>query len=576
MSVGSQVAQTKFAYAFTDPHEPGIELPQLLGNKGAGLHEMACRLGLPVPAGFTITVEACRAFRRSGWLAQFDDAVDEQLVALEQRTERRLGSTSRPLLVSVRSGAVVSMPGMMDTILNVGLCDATLDALANETGDERFALDCYRRLIAMFGHTVLDVPRASFEEVLDATCRKAGVSADADLSPDALREVSDSFLRIVESTTGSPFPQDPRVQLTMAIAAVFRSWDSPRAVDFRRIEHIEGAEGTAVTVQTMVFGNRGPLSGTGVAFSRDPISGAPGLTGDWLDRAHGEDVVARTRTTRPLTDLAESLPEAYALLDDAAQLCERHARDLVDIEFTVDDGTFWMLQSRVGRRSAVATVRIAVDLAREGVISAAEAVARVKPEALEQVLTEAAARSDREPVARGLAASAGVAVGRVYFSADDALDAADRGETVLLVRPETSPDDIAGIDAAAGILTSRGGLVSHAAVVARSWGKPAVVGVASLIIEGRSCTIGPHVVAEGDVVSIDGASGDVFLGAVSEAAATVPAEVEQLLQLADAVRGSSDATDARARLGLAQAFLTRRAASESAAENVNKGDGYGS
>ena len=557
MSSASRDPSTRFAYAFTDPHQPGVDLPQLLGNKGAGLHEMACLLGLPVPAGFTITVEACRAFRRSGWLAEFDDAVDEQLVALEQRTGRQLGSTSRPLLVSVRSGAVVSMPGMMDSILNVGLCDATVSALATETADARFALDCYRRLIAMFGHTVLDVPRAAFEEVLDAACREAGVSADVDLPQAALREVSDSFLRIIESTTGSPFPQDPRVQLTMAIAAVFRSWDSARAVDFRRIERITGAEGTAVNVQAMVFGNRGPMSGTGVAFSRDPVSGAVGLTGDWLDRAQGEDVVSGSRITRPLTVLAESLPEAYAQLEAAAQACERHARDLVDVEFTVDDGTFWMLQSRVGRRSPVATVRVAVDLEREGVISPAEAIARVQPEVLERVLTEAAATHERGAVARGLAASAGVAVGRVYFTADDALDAADRGETVLLVRPETSPDDIAGMDAAAGILTSRGGLVSHAAVVARSWGKPAVVGVTSLAIEAHSCTIGSHVVAEGDVVSIDGASGEVFLGAVTAAEATMPAEVEQLLQLADAVRGSSGSTDARARLALAHAFLAR-------------------
>jgi pyruvate,orthophosphate dikinase len=501
-------------------HPSGTDRVALLGGKGAGLSVMATDLGLPVPPGFTITVAAGRAFRDGGWPDGLDEELAHHLAALEARLGRVFGGDP-PLLVSVRSGAPISMPGMLDTVLDVGLHPAAVAALAAETGDEAFARDCERRLVTMFGTVVHGLDRALFD------------GRDA---PGARRAF--------EQATGTPFPDDPHAQLRAAVEAVFRSWDSDRARAFRAVEGIADdgpTAATAVTVQAMVFGNRAGRSGTGVAFSRDPVDGARGLTGDWLDGAQGEDVVSGTRATEPLSALAIRMPDVHADLVRTADLCEAHLRDLVDLEFTVEDGRLWLLQVRPGRRSPGATVRVAVDLVAEGLISQEEAVGRVGVDALAHVLADDRVDAAAVPIAVGLAASPGTATGDACFSADAALDAADAGRPVILVRPETSPEDVHGMSVAEGILTARGGLVSHAAVVARSWGKPAVVGCAELVIDATGVTLAGHPIAEGDTVTIDGATGAVHLEAVGRTATAVPEAVDALLAIADAVRGTAPA-----------------------------------
>ena len=524
-------------FSFDHPHPSGTDLTALLGGKGAGLAVMAGELGLAVPPGFTIGVPAGRAWLDGGWPAGLDDELAHHLALLEERTGRRFGGDP-PLLVSVRSGAPISMPGMLDTVLDVGLDPTTTAALAAETGDERFALDCQLRLVTMFGTVVHGLDRSLFEA--DAV---GGQRADAVTEADAvggLRDrVAEARRRFAEAT-GAPFPDDGRAQLRAAIEAVFASWRSPRARAFRAVEGIAGdgpSAATAVTVQAMVFGNRRGRSGTGVAFSRDPVDGAPGLTGDWLDDAQGEDVVSGSRATEPLSSLAERMPDVHAELVRTATLCEAHLRDLVDLELTVEDGRLWLLQVRAGRRSPRAQVRVAVDLVTEGLLTAAEAVARVDLEALAHLVADDHVDDAAVPDAVGLAASPGTATGEACFSADAALDVTDAGRVVILVRPETSPEDVHGMSVAEGILTARGGLVSHAAVVARSWGKPAVVGCAALDFGTDGVTLAGRRLAEGDVLTIDGATGAVHRRAVDRTATALPAEVDELLALADAVRG---------------------------------------
>jgi pyruvate, orthophosphate dikinase len=507
----------KLVYDFA---EGGRDMKDLLGGKGANLAEMTV-LGLPVPPGFTITTEACRAYLESGQVpGELAAEVDEHLSALEARMGKRLGDPADPLLVSVRSGAKFSMPGMMDTVLNIGLNDESVAGLAAQAGEERFAWDSYRRLLQMFGKTVLGVE--GFEDVLDRVKADKGVRVDLELDADDLRALVDEFKGLVRAHTGADFPQDPRVQMDLAVQAVFDSWNTERARIYRRQERIPADLGTAVNVCSMVFGNLGMDSGTGVAFTRDPGSGAQGVYGDYLQNAQGEDVVAGIRNTLPLADL-EGLDQAsYDELMRTMSTLEQHYRDLCDIEFTIERGKLWMLQTRVGKRTAGAAFRIATQLVDEGLISEDEALSRVSGAELARLMFPAFGASDdategQALLGRGMGASPGAAVGKVVFDSGTAVAWAHRGEDVVLVRRETTPDDLAGMIAAQGILTSRGGKTSHAAVVARGMGKTCVCGAEDLEVEleaKRFTTPDGTVVAEGDVVSIDGTSGAVYLGAV--------------------------------------------------------------
>jgi len=492
-----------------DFDQGSMEQKDLLGGKGANLAEMT-NLGLPVPPGFTITTEACRAYLAVGHEPDgLDDEVADHLRRLEQQMGRRLGDPADPLLVSVRSGAKFSMPGMMETVLDVGLNDASVVGLAAQSGDERFAADSYRRLLQMFGTTVLGIDGAAFSERMDA---------GELLTADELRSVVTDFKEIIRTRTGVDFPQDPREQLRQAIRAVFTSWHTPRAVLYRRHELIPDDLGTAVNVQAMVFGNRGAASGSGVCFTRDPATGAPGAYGDYLPDAQGEDVVAGIRNTLALTDLAELHPTCHDQLLDAMGRLERHYRDLCDIEFTIEDGRLWLLQTRVGKRTPEAAVRVAADLVDEGLIDLDEALTRVGGKQLAALMFPRFLPDPaRVAVARGMSASPGAAVGRVVLDSETAVEWAARGEDVVLVRKETTPDDLPGMVAARGILTSRGGKTSHAAVVARGMGRTCVCGADAIEIDvdARCFRVrGGTVVAEGEVISVDGASGEVFVGAV--------------------------------------------------------------
>src|SRR5215203_6025388 len=491
----------------------------LLGGKGANLAEMT-RLGMPVPPGFTITTAACRAYllARDTPSGLFEE-VDEHLSRLEERAGRRLGDGEDPLLVSVRSGAKFSMPGMMETVLNIGLGDTSVAGLARQTGNPRFAWDSYRRLVQMYGTTVLGLDGAAFEDALEAAKDAKGVEADVDLDADDLRALVATFQRLVEEATGAPFPQDPHTQLRGAVLAVFRSWNSDRAVLYRRRERIPHDLGTAVTVQVMAFGNRGSSSGSGVAFTRDPSTGATGVYGDYLQDAQGEDVVAGIRNTLTLADLETIDPKSHDLLLVIMRRLEGHYRDMCDIEFTIEQGHLWMLQTRVGKRTAAAAFRIAVDLVDEGAISQEEALMRVTGDQLAQLMfphfDPTAARS---LLATGMSASPGAAVGAAAFDSEAAVRMAAEGTPVILVRRETNPDDLHGMVAAAGILTSRGGKTSHAAVVARGMGRTCVCGAETLEVDvraGRFTTPDGTVVREGETLSIDGSTGEVFLGEVA-------------------------------------------------------------
>jgi len=541
-----------YIYAFDHKHrKPPMSLKDLLGGKGANLAEMTSVLELPVPPGFTITTTACIDYMDGGWPSTLDDEIAKHVRRLEKRMAKTIGDAAEPLLVSVRSGAKFSMPGMMDTVLNLGLNDASVDGLAKQTGDERFAYDSYRRFLQMYGKVVLGIDAEIFEHTFEAAKDLAGAATDADISPDVLQMVCSRFKQIVRDRTGAPFPQDPTVQLRGAIEAVFKSWNSPRAIAYRNRERLSHDLGTAVNVQAMVFGNRDENSGTGVGFTRDPATGAHGAYGDFLINAQGEDVVAGIRNTEPLSALDKRFPKIYKELLVIFERLERHYRDMLDTEFTIEQGKLWMLQTRIGKRTGAAALRMAVEMTKDRKIRLTrdEAVQRVTAEHLDQVLHPQFANKEITVLAKGLGASPGAAVGRVYFTADAAAEAADRGEAVLLVRQETSPEDVHGMIVAEGILTSRGGLVSHAAVVARGWGKPAVVGAEALRITGRHFTVGGITVEEGDLISIDGSTGDVVLGEVALASAEPPAEFAEVLRWADKIRKGKLAVRANADTG---------------------------
>jgi pyruvate,orthophosphate dikinase len=528
-----------FVFDFDHAHrKPPMDMKDLLGGKGANLAEMTSVLRLPVPPGFTIGTTACRSYMESGWPDGLTDQVAKARTRLEKKMGKRIGDPSDPLLVSVRSGAKFSMPGMMDTVLNLGLNDQSVEGLAKQTDDERFAFDSYRRFVAMYGRIVLDIPGEEFDALLDAAKELAGTTSDAGIPTELLRYLVDAYQQIVERHTGKPFPQDPDEQLRGAIEAVFASWNGPRAVAYRERERIAHNLGTAVNVQAMVFGNRDDTSGTGVGFTRDPATGATGEYGDFLVNAQGEDVVAGIRNTEPLSALADLFPAIHVELLAIFARLEAHYRDMCDTEFTIEQGKLWMLQTRVGKRTGRAALKMAVDMVGEKTIKLTkeEALDRITGEHLEQVLHPQFSGSGHTVLARGLGASPGAAVGRVYLTADDAQAAAERGEQVVLVRSETSPEDVHGMLAAEGILTARGGLVSHAAVVARGWGKPAVVGAEALRISGSSFAVGDTVVNEGDWISVDGTHGTVVLGRVPVSVGETPPEFETVLGWADTVR----------------------------------------
>ncbi|MET7688584.1 pyruvate, phosphate dikinase [Streptomyces sp. NPDC005483] len=515
MSENKEPHVAKFVYDFTEGNK---DLKDLLGGKGANLAEMT-NLGLPVPPGFTITTEACKVYLDSGEEpAALRDEVSAHLDALEQRMGKKLGQADDPLLVSVRSGAKFSMPGMMDTVLNIGLSDKSVQGLAQQAGDDRFAWDSYRRLIQMFGKTVLGVEGDLFEEALDKAKEAKKVTVDTDLEAADLKKLVTAFKKIVKKEAGRDFPQDPREQMDLAIHAVFDSWNTDRAKLYRRQERIPGDLGTAVNVCSMVFGNLGPDSGTGVAFTRDPASGHQGVYGDYLQNAQGEDVVAGIRNTVPLAELEQIDKKSYDQLMQIMETLENHYKDLCDIEFTIERGQLWMLQTRVGKRTAGAAFRIATQLVDQGLIDEAEALQRVTGAQLAQLMFPRFDENTKvAQVGRGIAASPGAAVGKAVFDSYTAVKWSRSGEKVILVRRETNPDDLDGMIAAEGILTSRGGKTSHAAVVARGMGKTCVCGAEELEVDTkrRRMTVpGGHVVEEGDLISIDGSSGKVYLGEV--------------------------------------------------------------
>ncbi|MFD8934127.1 pyruvate, phosphate dikinase [Streptomyces sp. NPDC059578] len=515
MSENRDPQATKFVYDFTEGNK---DLKDLLGGKGANLAEMT-NLGLPVPPGFTITTEACKVYLDSGEEpTALRDEVSAHLTALEERMGKRLGQPDDPLLVSVRSGAKFSMPGMMDTVLNIGLSDASVTGLVQQSGDERFAWDSYRRLIQMFGKTVLGVDGELFEEALEEAKAAKGVQVDTDLDAADLKKLVKRFKKTVRAEAGREFPQDPREQMDLAVKAVFASWNGDRAKLYRRQERIPHDLGTAVNICSMVFGNLGPDSGTGVAFTRDPASGQQGVYGDYLQNAQGEDVVAGIRNTVPLADLEQLDKNSYDQLMQIMETLENHYKDLCDIEFTIERGRLWMLQTRVGKRTAGAAFRIATQLVDQGLIDEAEALQRVTGAQLAQLMFpkfDEEAKTER--IARGIAASPGAAVGKAVFDSYTAIKWSRSGEKVILIRRETNPDDLDGMIAAEGILTSRGGKTSHAAVVARGMGKTCVCGAEELEVDTkrrRMTAPGGIVVEEGDLVSIDGSTGKVYLGEV--------------------------------------------------------------
>jgi len=546
----------KLVYDFTEGNK---DLKDLLGGKGANLAEMT-NLGLPVPPGFIVSTEACRHYLREGDVpAGLDDEITAHLRDLEAKMGRHLGDHADPLLVSVRSGAKFSMPGMMETVLNIGLSDESVHGLAKQAGSERFAWDSYRRLIQMFGKTVLDIDGSAFEHAIDTAKKAKGTKNDLDLDAGDLRGIVDTFKGIVREQTGRDFPQEPREQLDLAIRAVFNSWNADRAILYRRQERIPADLGTAVNVVAMVFGNLGMYSGTGVAFTRDPGSGQQGVYGDYLQNAQGEDVVAGIRNTVPLQDLEQIDPKCYAELMQIMQTLENHYRDLCDIEFTIERGKLWMLQTRVGKRTAGAAFRIAVQLVDQGLIDLDEALNRVTGDQLAHLMfPRFDTSSDVKKIAKGISASPGAAVGKVVFESARAVEQAAAGADVILVRRETNPDDLHGMIAARGILTSRGGKTSHAAVVARGMGKTCVCGADELEVDvaGGSFTApGGVTVREGDVISIDGTSGAVYLGEVPVVASPVVEYFEGSLdprsdELVSAVHRIMTRADERRRLGV--------------------------
>jgi pyruvate, orthophosphate dikinase len=534
----SGAGTTKFVYGFEE--ESGAEdIRALLGGKGAGIREMR-RLGFPVPEGFTITTEACSLYIESGELPEgLMDEVRRHLALVEEATGRGFGDPENPLLVSVRSGASVSMPGMMDTVLNLGLNDATVRGLAESTGDERFAYDSYRRFIQAFGEIVLKVPGHLFEEAIEEVKSERGVEADTELSAEDLRGLTARFKEIVVARCEEEFPEDPDEQLELAIQAVFDSWLGERAAAYRREYGIPESLGTAVTVQRMVFGNMGETSATGVAFTRNPATGEQGIFGEFLLNAQGEDVVAGIRTPRPLREMEGVLPRAYRQFLETAAKLEREFRDMQDVEFTVERDQLYMLQTRSGKRTAAAALRISRDMVKEGLISREEAILRVEPETLDQLLhPRVDPEAEPEVLATGLPASPGAATGRIVLTARDAQERAQNGEDVILVRRETNPDDVGGMISARGVLTALGGMTSHAAVVARGMGKPAVTGCKALKIDvgGGRVELGGATFEAGDTITIDGSDGRVIRGSVPLVEPGLNEDFEAMLRWADEVR----------------------------------------
>ncbi len=514
----------------------------LLGGKGANLAEMT-NIGLPVPFGFTITTEACRKYTEDGGVLSQEviDEVWEHLAELEEVMGKKFGDNENPLLVSVRSGAPISMPGMMDTILNLGLNDVAVEGLAKKTGNDRFAYDSYRRFIQMFGDVVMEIKKSNFDAVFDGQKKKAGVEFDVDLTTEDLKEVIKGYKEVVKRELGREFPQDPKDQLLEAIKAVFRSWNNERAILYRKMYDIPDSLGTAVNVQSMVFGNSGNNSGTGVAFTRNAATGENKLYGEFLVNAQGEDVVAGIRTPQPIAEMKEKFPDVYAQFEKIANTLESHYRDMQDMEFTVEDGKLFMLQTRNGKRTAAAAVKVAVDLVNEGLIDKDTAVMRVEPEQIDQLLHPVFDTDELKKataVAKGLPASPGAATGQIYFSADDAAAAAEEGKKVILVREETSPEDLAGMAAAEGILTARGGMTSHAAVVARGMGKCCVSGCKDIVVDeaAKTMTVGGKVYKEGDSISLNGSDGSVYAETIKTLAPELSGDFGQIMEWADEAR----------------------------------------
>lgn len=542
---------TKMVYFFGGGKAEGkADMRNLLGGKGANLAEMA-ELGIPVPAGFTITTEVCIAYYENDrqWPEGLEEQVKKAIKQVEEVMGAEFGNSENPLLLAVRSGARVSMPGMMDTVLNLGLNDEAVQGLARRTNNPRFAYDSYRRFIQMYGDVVLGVDFAEFESRLENLKARRGVQLDTELEADDWKELVGEFKALVEEKTGKSFPDDPWEQLVGAINAVFNSWHNPRAIRYRQIHDIPHDWGTAVNVQAMVFGNLGETSGTGVAFTRNPSTGENEFYGEYLINAQGEDVVAGIRTPEPISTLKESMPEVYAELESIYKRLEQHYKDMQDIEFTIQDGKLYMLQTRSGKRTAAAAVRIAVEMVEEGLIDKETALLRVDPNQLDQLLHpwfDEKAAAAAEVLTTGLPASPGAAVGRVVFNADDAEEWAARGEAVILTRTETSPEDIGGMDVAVGILTSRGGMTSHAAVVARGMGKCCVVGAGEIQIdyESKTFTVNGKTVKEGDWISIDGTTGRVMLGKVETVEPELTGYFGKIMEWADEVRSLRVRTNA--------------------------------
>ena len=530
----------KWVYLFK---EGNADMRNLLGGKGANLAEMT-NLGMPIPQGFTVTTEACTDYYTSGKqiTEEIQGQIFEALKWLEEENGKKFGDTEDPLLVSVRSGARASMPGMMDTILNLGLNDISVEGFAKKTGNPRFAYDSYRRFIQMFSDVVMEVPKSFFEKIIDEVKEAKGVHYDTELTADDLKELITRFKKVYsDAMGGAEFPQDPKVQLMEAVKAVFRSWDNPRAIVYRRMNDIPGDWGTAVNVQTMVFGNMGETSGTGVAFTRNPSTGAKGIYGEYLINAQGEDVVAGVRTPQPITKLAEDMPDCYEQFMNLAMKLENHYRDMQDMEFTIQEGKLFFLQTRNGKRTAQAALQIACDLVDEGMITEEEAVCRIEAKSLDQLLHPTFnkdALAEGQVIGSALPASPGAAAGKVYFTAEEAKAAHEKGERVILVRLETSPEDIEGMHAAEGILTVRGGMTSHAAVVARGMGTACVSGCGEIKIdeEAKKFELGGHVIVEGDYISLDGSTGNIYLGDIKTEDASVSGNFGRLMAWADKYR----------------------------------------
>ena len=529
----------RYVYSF---NEGSKEMKSLLGGKGANLAEMT-KIGLPVPPGFTITTKACNDYYENNKTIKQEiiDQIEEKLSILEKDLNKKLGSEENPLLVSVRSGAVISMPGMMDTILNLGLNDKTVLALAKATDNERFAYDSYRRFIQMFSDVAMEVQKYKFENVLDRYKEENNFKFDTDLTTEHLKAIVEEYKNIYKKEVGEDFPQDPKKQLMLAVEAVFRSWNNPRAIVYRRLNDIDNNLGTAVNIQSMVFGNMGDTSGTGVAFTRDPATGDNKLLGEYLINAQGEDVVAGIRTPQPIDTLKEAMPEIYKQFIDTVKTLEHHYKDMQDVEFTIEKGRLFFLQTRNGKRTAASAINVAVDFVNEGLITKEEAIMRIEPKQLDQLLHpkfEDKALKEATVLTKGLPASPGAGSGKIYFSAEDAAKASQNGEKVILVRQETSPEDIEGMVCSEGILTARGGMTSHAAVVARGMGKCCVAGCGEIKVDEAAKEVRKDdlVLKEGDFISLDGSTGVVYLGDVAKVEATMTGNFEKLMNWVDEIR----------------------------------------